>query len=112
MRRLLRLSEAPQPGDVRRAEQAMRSSILVTAVRCTIMYLLVPFVAPAVGLLDAISEPLSIVLSSVAAVLIVMSVRRFWRANHRKRWHYTVFAGVVLTTLVVTVVLDVRSLVG
>jgi hypothetical protein len=112
MRRLLRLSETPRPGDVHKAEQAMRRSIVITAIRCTIMYLLVPFVAPAVGLLDAVSEPLSIALSAAAAVLITMSVRRFWRANHRKRWHYTAFATVVLATLVVTVVGDVRSLLG
>jgi hypothetical protein len=110
MRRLLRLSAEPQPGDARRAEQAMRRSILVTAVRCTVMYLLIPIVAPAVGLLDLLSEPLSIALSVGAAVLIVMSVRRFFRADHAKRWHYLALAVVVLSFLTFTVARDIASI--
>ena len=46
MRRLLRVEGAADPGAILGAQKAMTSSILVSAVRCTITYLLVPILTP------------------------------------------------------------------
>ncbi len=39
-----------------------------------------------------------------------MSIRRFWRADHSKRWHYTILGTTVIGFLVVLVVLDLAEL--
>ena len=54
---------------------------------------------------------LGLLLSTVSAVAIVASMRRFWGALHRWRWAYTVVGGGILVLLVVQAVADVMSLV-
>ena len=110
VRRLLRIEGAAEPGVILGAQRAMRSSILVSAIRCTITYLLVPILTPIVGVLDLVAAPLSIGLCAVAFVMSTRSLRRFWRADHSKRWHYTALVGVVWAFLVVAVVRDVGQL--
>jgi hypothetical protein len=39
-----------------------------------------------------------------------MSIRRFWRADHSKRWHYTVLGTVVIAFLIGLVVVDLVEL--
>ena len=41
-----------------------------------------------------------------------VSVRRFWRADHSKRWHYTVLGFAVIAFLLGLVIVDVVELVG
>ena len=43
-------------------------------------------------------------------VAITMSIRRFWRADHSKRWHYTIFGSVVICFLAVLIVVGVLAL--
>ena len=45
-------------------------------------------------------------------VTITMSIRRFWRADHSKRWHYTVLGTTVIGFLIYLVVNDVVELLG
>jgi hypothetical protein len=40
------------------------------------------------------------------------SMRRFWKADHAKRWHYTALVVVVWSFLAVAAVRDVGQLVG
>jgi hypothetical protein len=39
-------------------------------------------------------------------------VRRFWIADHRARWSYTAFIGVVLLMLTVAIVFDLSALIN
>lgn len=110
MRHLLRIEGAAEPGAIMGAQRAMTNSILVSAVRCTITYLLVPILTPIVGVLDLVAAPLSIALCAVAFVMSTRSLRRFWRADHAKRWYYTALVAVVWAFLVVAVVRDVGQL--
>jgi hypothetical protein len=110
MRRLLRIHGAAEPGAVFGAQKAMTNSILVSAVRCTITYLLIPILTPILGVLDVLSAPISIVLCTVAVVMSTRSLRRFWKADHSKRWHYTALVVVVWAFLAVAVVKDVAQL--
>ena len=84
----------------------------MSGVRCTITYLLIPILAPFFGLLEALDAPVSIVLSSFAIVMGIGGVRRFWIADHRARWTYTAFIGVVIAMLAVAIVIDVAKLVA
>jgi hypothetical protein len=111
MRRLLRIEGDAEPGVILGAQRAMTNSILVSAIRCTITYLLVPVLTPIVGVLDLVDAPLSLVLCGLAFFMSSRSLRRFWRADHSKRWHYTALVVAVWTFLVVAVVRDIGQLV-
>lgn len=109
MRGLLRVADT----DTRQADgahRAFRTSILVSAVRCTISYLLVPILIPLTAVAGLVAAPISLALSLFAIVNGVISVRRFWVSNHRRRWMYTWFMAVVFVVLAVAMVIDVGRL--
>jgi hypothetical protein len=110
MRRLLRIEGQADPDAILGAQRAMTNSILVSAVRCTITYLLVPILTPIVGVLDLVAAPLSAVLCVLAVVMSTRSLRRFWKADHAKRWHYTALVLVVWTFLAVALARDLTQL--
>ncbi len=110
MRRLLRISDA-QP-HLRESElrSAFSRSILVSAVRCTLTYLVIPFLAPVLGIAAGVGPWIGVPLGTVAIVFNVKSIRRFWRADHRWRWGYTAIGTTVIALLVVLVVGDLIEL--
>ena len=85
---------------------------MVATVRCLLMYIVFPFVLPALGLASGVGPLIGIPISIVAVTAIVMSIRRFWRADHSKRWHYTVLGTVVIAFLIGLVVVDLIELLG
>lgn len=112
MRRLLRLPvDGPQAsaGD---AQKAFQTSILVATVRCLLMYIVFPFVLPAIGVASGVGPWIGLPISLVAIVAITMSIRRFWRADHSKRWHYTVLGTTVIGFLIYLVAKDIVELIG
>jgi hypothetical protein len=94
----------------RDAEQVFTTSILVSATRCLLTYVVLPFVAPAIGLAAAVGPWLGITLSGVGIVANGVSVRRFWLVGHRWRVHYTVVATAVIVLLLSLIVADVAEL--
>ncbi len=90
MRRLLRLPEGTT-STAAEARSAFQTSLVFTTCRCLLMYIVLPFVLPAVGIARGVGPVVGIVIGLLAMVSIVYSIRRFWRADHSKRWHYTIF---------------------
>ena len=39
-------------------------------------------------------------IAIAAIVAVTMSIRRFWRADHSKRWHYTVIGTAVIAFMI------------
>ncbi len=111
MRRLLRV-DTVDPRAAAGAHRAFRWSILVTAVRCTILYLAVPILIPVVSVAHIVALPVSIALCVFALVNGIVSVRRFWTANHPARWKYSAFMGVVFAVLLISLVVDITRLVS
>ncbi|MDJ0768865.1 MAG: hypothetical protein QNJ12_08730 [Ilumatobacter sp.] len=112
MRRLLRLPVDGPQASAADAQKAFQTSILVATVRCLLMYIVFPFVLPAIGVASGVGPWIGLPISIVAITAIVMSIRRFWRADHSKRWHYTVLGTTVIGFLVYLVVKDVAELLG
>ena len=112
VRKLLRVGDAVDKTAVFGARRSTTTAIVVSGIRCTITYLLIPILAPFFGFLDALNAPISIVLSSLAIVMGIRGVRRFWIADHRARWSYIAFIGVVLAMLLVAIAIDVSNLVS
>jgi hypothetical protein len=109
MRRLLRIRPDRRQGKT--AESVFGASILVSTVRCLLTYVLLPILKPVVDLSGGVGPTLGLLLGAVSAVAIVISMRRFWSANHRLRWAYTAVGGGILVLLAVQAVGDVAALV-
>jgi hypothetical protein len=110
MRRLLRVGDVVDKNAILGARRNTTTAIVVSGIRCIITYLLIPILAPIVGLSGAASAPITIGLSLVAIYMGVSGVRRFWIADHRARWAYTAFIGVIVVLLLIGIVVDVRTI--
>ncbi len=111
MRRILRLPVDAPPGSAAGARKAFQTSLIVATFRCLLMYIVFPFVLPAIGLAKGVGPAIGLVINIGAMVCIVMSMRRFWRADHPKRWWYGALGGTVLVFLVVLAVIDFTAVV-
>jgi hypothetical protein len=109
MRRLLRLPEG-QTSTAAEARSAFQKSLFISTCRCLLMYIVFPFVLPAVGIARGVGPAIGIVIGALAMVAIVYSIRRFWRANHAKRWHYTIFGTVIIAFLGYLAIRDIATL--
>ncbi len=109
MRRLLRV-RAGSAGE-EAARRAFGTSIALSTVRCLLTYVVLPLLKPVVDLSGGVGPTLGLVIGTVSAVAIVASMRRFWAADHRWRWGYTVIGGGILVLLVIQAVGDVADLV-
>lgn len=92
------------------AQHTFRISVVVSAVRCIVTYVAVPVLAPLLSLSGWVAAPIGLALCVVAAVTGVMSLRRFWRADHRHRWTYTAFITVVFVILTVATVTELNRI--
>ncbi len=84
--------------------------MLISATRCTLTYVVFPFVLPAMGIITSVGPLLGLVIGVLALVCDVFSIRRFFAADHRYRWHFTALALCVIGLLMVLLVGDLREL--
>lgn len=111
MRRLLRLPEG-KTSTATEARSAFQKSLIITSCRCLLMYIALPFVLPIVGIASDVGPMIGLVIGILAIVSIIYSIRRFWRADHSKRWHYTIFGGVIIGFLVYLSIKDLAEIFG
>ncbi|HEY7072258.1 MAG TPA: hypothetical protein VH479_19175 [Acidimicrobiales bacterium] len=111
MRRLLRIPEGP-PATEDAAQRAFSTSILVSATRCIITYVLLPFVVPFLGIAAGVGPWLGIPIGVAAIVCNVLTIRRFFAADHKWRWAYTALALTIIALLLVLMAKDIASVLG
>lgn len=110
MRQLLRLPlDAPKASEAS-ARSLVERSLLISMGRCLLTYIVLPFVAPVLGVGLGVAPVVGILVGTVAIVANIASVRRFWRADHRYRWHYTALASVIVVLLTWLIVADAVEL--
>lgn len=113
MRKLLRVESTPRTSRTEReAHRGFRIALVITGIRCVISYLLIPILVPIIGLSGMLAAPVGLLLSAVAVVNGIYSLRRFWISNSRSRWVYTWFIAVVFVIIAVAVVFDIMRLVA
>ncbi len=111
MRSLLRIRERPAGVTAASAYSAFQRSMLISATRCTLTYVVFPFVLPAVGFATGVGPVIGIVIGVLAMVCDVFSIRRFFAVDHKWRWHFTAVAVAVIGLLLVLLVQDVIHLI-
>jgi hypothetical protein len=102
----------PEDQQADEATRTFSTSILVSAVRCLLAYIVFPWLLPAIGVARGAGPGIGIVVGAVAVAFNVLSIRRFWRADHRWKWPITAMNATVIVLLVVLLVQDLGDLLG
>jgi hypothetical protein len=111
MKRLLRLPVDGPSGSEASARRVFEVSIWISATRCLLTYIILPFVFPIIGV-SANDHAIGLPVSVIAVIADVASIRRFWRADHKYRWHYTALAGAIICAMLVLITGDLIDLLG
>ena len=111
VRRIHRNRERPAGVTAASAYTAFQRSMLISAIRCTLTYVVFPFVVPAVGFATGVGPVLGIVIGVVAMTCDVFTIRRFFSVDHKWRWHFSAVALAVIGLLSVLLVQDIVHLV-
>lgn len=110
MRRLLRIDPNAPKVSLVDAHNAFSRSVLVSAIRCTATYIVLPLLAPIVGLSGAVGPVVGILLSVVSVTAITISARRFFGSDHPWRWFHATLGSAIILLLFVSAVLDLLNL--
>ncbi len=92
------------------AQRALTFALLLSALRCTVQYIVLPFVLPWIGVAASVPSWLTLALGALAIVFLVRNVRRLWKMRHARRWSYLLVAGVVAASLLLFMFVDLRTL--
>ena len=92
------------------AQRAFNTSIIVSGIRCTLAYVVLPFIAPLIGLAPGIGPLIGIPIAIVAIIANVVSIRRFHRAQHPWRVPITILNVAIIALMVVLIANDLRTL--
>ena len=95
---------APSPLEVKRSDKFVGSYVLFVAVRCTLQYVLFPFVLPFIGLGSSFSTGIAAAIDVFALGMIGYNIRRLW--NTSWRWRYLALSAIMVSILGVFLVKD------
>ncbi len=112
MRRLLFIRDTgPRRGEGD-AERLFTASILISATRCLLSYVIFPIFAPAIDAATGAGPAIGLPIGVLALVFDVLAIRRFWAADHRWRWQMPAIYVVVIAFVSVLLVSDFIHLIG
>jgi len=90
--------------------QPFGTPLVVSAVRRTVGYVIVPFVLPLLGIATGATFGILLLLDAIAAISIVATLRRLWHLQHRRRWQYLPVAIALAALFGFFIVSDARGL--
>lgn len=102
----------PVPSSGDGPTRVFSTSIFISAIRCTLAYVVFPWLLPAFGLAGGVGPGVGLAVGLVAIGFNVLSIRRFWRADHPWKWHISALNCVVIVMLSVLAVIDLGDLLG
>ena len=94
------------------AERVFSKSVVISGIRCLLTYVIFPFVAPLIGLTANTGAAVGVIIGVVAIVFNVLSIRRFFKADHPYKWWASGLNVAVIVLLVVLFILDSQTLLG
>ncbi|MCY3806966.1 MAG: hypothetical protein OXG91_10805 [bacterium] len=94
------------------AERRFSQSMIVSGTRCLLAYVVFPYVFPLLGVTDVVGPAVGVAIGVVAIVFNALSIRRFWRGNHRLKWPLSAVNLAVMGLMFYLAVGDVAELAG
>ena len=94
------------------AERVFSRSVLISGIRCTLTYVVFPFVAPLIGVAADVGAVIGVLIGVIAIVFNIMSIRRFFAADHKYKWWASAMNLAVIVLLVILFVVDSQTLLG
>ncbi len=112
MRRVLRVPEQQAPIPESETHRIFGLSILLSATRCLLGYIVLPIVLPAVGIARGLGPAVSIPIGLLALTFDYLGMRRFWLADHHRRWAFSAIYAAVGTMVLGLLIVDIAHVVG
>ncbi len=91
-------------------ERTFSVSIVISAIRCTLTYVVFPWVLPILGVAGGVGPGIGLVIGTIAIAANVVSIRRFWVVDHRWKVPITLLNGGIIVLLSILVVMDLNDL--
>jgi hypothetical protein len=106
------VTTAPAPDRATDAEATgvFSRSVLISGIRCTLAYVVFPWLLPLVGLAGAVGPVIGLVIGVVAIGFNIASIRRFHGSDHRWKWPITAVNVSVIVLLMILAVEDIGAL--
>ncbi len=92
------------------AQRALSFALLFSALRCTVQYVVLPFVLPWIGVTAAVPPWVTLALGVIAVAFLTRNMYTLWRMRHARRWNYLVISLTVAAALLLFAVVDARVL--
>ena len=108
--KVLRIKERPEGVSESSANKAFQTSMLISATRCTLTYVIFPIIIPLLGILKGVEAPLGIAIGTFAIVCDTFTIRRFFAADHKYRWYFSAIALSIIGLLFVLLAEDIWAL--
>ena len=112
MRRLLRVPEERTPVPESDTHRIFGASILLSATRCLLSYIVLPILLPLLGLAKGVGPYVGIPIGVLALYFDFLGIRRFWLADHHQRWLFSAVYAVVGAMVFSLLVVDMVDLLG
>ena len=100
--------DARDEREVEHGRRVLTRSVAVVALRCTLQYVILPFVLPFIGLSGAVSIWLSTALELFALGMMAFNVRRLWPTSWR--WRYIGLSTLTGSFLLIMLYVDISAL--
>lgn len=98
----------PTQQAIRRSDRYTGGYLVFVCIRCTLQYVLLPFVLPLLGLGGSIATGISMVIDFLALGMISFNVWQLWNTSWRYR--YLALSVVMIGILAVFIYNDLRTL--
>ena len=85
-------------------------SVMISAVRCLLTYIVFPWVLPLLGLAKGVGPWVGLVVGIVAIGFNIASIRRFMRSGHQYRYWVSSLNVIVIGMLCVLIARDLHEL--
>jgi hypothetical protein len=112
MRGVLRVPEQQRPVPESDTHRIFGVSILLSATRCLLSYIVLPIVLPAIGLAKGVGPYIGIPIGILALTFDFLGIRRFWLADHHQKWLFTAIYAVVGAMVLTLLIVDIVDLLG
>lgn len=106
VRKVLRIRDRAPGENQATAYAAFQKSMMISATRCTLTYVVFPFLLPLLNFLRDWTPVIGVVIGSVALVADVFTIRRFFAIDHKYRWYFASIVFGIMCLLSVLLVQD------